>query len=152
MVWKLSKDNSKSCGSTQPHAVVSKISGNQIIRTSTSANIELGCGGTYQITVKIECVQKTRLVEAGIWLNSLQCIFTYKKWCLYSAIVSPKSYGTPGWVIWTTMIWKINHVVETDQVFAGPQPLLPGESANSHCWIRIATFSQQQFRGFVLTN
>jgi hypothetical protein len=31
------------------------------------------------------------------------------------------------------MIWKINHVVETDQVVAGPRPFLPQlESANCH--------------------
>jgi hypothetical protein len=65
--------------STQPHAIVSKISGNQIVRTSTSANIELGCGGTYQITIGIERVQKTRLIGTGLWLNSPQCIFVYKK-------------------------------------------------------------------------
>jgi hypothetical protein len=44
--------------STQPHPIVSKISGNQIIRTSAFARIELGCGGTYQITVGIERIQK----------------------------------------------------------------------------------------------
>src|ERR1700692_140473 len=65
--------------STQPHAIVSKISFNQIIRTSASANIYLGCGGTYQITVGIECVQKARFVGTGIRLNSPQCIFVYEK-------------------------------------------------------------------------
>src|SRR5450631_1481135 len=79
--------------------IVSEISGVQIIRTSASANIDLGCGGTYQITVGIERSQKTRLIEAGIWLNSHQCIFVYKKRCLYSAVVSPKSHGMPRWVI-----------------------------------------------------
>jgi hypothetical protein len=59
--------------------MVSKISGNQIIGTSTSANVDLGLGGAYQITVGIERVQKTRLVEAGIRLNSRQCIFIYEK-------------------------------------------------------------------------
>ena len=30
--------------------------------------------------------------------------------------------------------WKINHVVEADQVAAPPRPLLPGlDSANRHC-------------------
>jgi hypothetical protein len=56
-----------------------KICGNQIIRTSASADIELGCRSTYQITVGIECVQKARLIGAGIWLNSPQSIFVYKK-------------------------------------------------------------------------
>src|ERR1700694_2042668 len=64
---------------TQPLAIVSKICGNQIIRTSASANIELSCGGTYQITVGIERVQKARLIGAGIWLKSPQSIFAYKK-------------------------------------------------------------------------
>jgi hypothetical protein len=64
---------------TQPLAIVSKICGNQVIRTSASANIELSCGGTYQITVGIERVQKARLIGAGIWLKSPQSIFAYKK-------------------------------------------------------------------------
>jgi hypothetical protein len=46
------------------------MSGDQIIGTSASANIDPGRGGTYQVTVGIERVQKTRLVEAGIRLNS----------------------------------------------------------------------------------
>jgi len=52
------------------------------------------------------------------------------------------------------MIWKINQVVETDQVVAGPRS--PGlESANRRCWMRVATFSrsrQQCGCGFVLAN
>jgi hypothetical protein len=78
---------------------LSKISGDQIVRTSASTNIDPGRGGTYQIAVGIERLQKTRLVEAGIWLNSLQCILVDEKRCFYSAIVSPKSYGTPRGVI-----------------------------------------------------
>jgi hypothetical protein len=73
-----------------------KICDNQIIGTSASANIELSCGGTYQIAVRIERVQKPRLIGASIWLNSPQSIFVYEKCCLYCAIVSPKSHGTPG--------------------------------------------------------
>jgi hypothetical protein len=57
----------------------SKISGNQIIRTPASANIDFGSGGTYQIAVEIERVQKTRLIWAGTWLNPRQCVFVYKK-------------------------------------------------------------------------
>jgi hypothetical protein len=59
--------------------MISKICRNQIVRTSASPNIELGCGGTNQITVRIERVQEAGLVWAGIWLNSLQRIFVYKK-------------------------------------------------------------------------
>ena len=57
----------------------SKISGNQIIRTPASANIDFGSGGTYQIAVGIERVQKTKLIWAGTRLNHRQCVFVYKK-------------------------------------------------------------------------
>jgi len=55
------------------------MSGNQIVRTPAAANIDPGCGGTYQITVAIERTQKARLIGAGIWLNSFQCIFVYEE-------------------------------------------------------------------------
>jgi hypothetical protein len=45
------------------------------------------------------------------------------------------------------MIWKINHVVEPDQVVAGPRLRL------HHCWIRLVTVSrslQQLGRGLAL--
>jgi hypothetical protein len=57
----------------------SKIRGDQIIRTSASANIDPGGGGTYQITIGVERFQKAGLVRAGIRLNSRQCIFVYEK-------------------------------------------------------------------------
>ena len=57
----------------------SKIGGDQVVRTPASANVDPGSGGTYQITVGIERVQKTRLIAAGIWLNSLQRVFVYEK-------------------------------------------------------------------------
>jgi hypothetical protein len=57
----------------------SKISGNQIARTSAAANIDLGRSGTDQITIAIECVQEPRLIGAGIGLNSPQRIFLYEK-------------------------------------------------------------------------
>jgi hypothetical protein len=75
--------------------MVSKISRNQVIRTSASANIGSGRGGTYQITIGIERVQKTGRIGASIWLYSRQCFFVYEKRCLYSAIVSPKSHRMP---------------------------------------------------------
>jgi hypothetical protein len=59
------------CGRGYAAAIASKTSGDQIIGASASTNIDPGCGGTYQITVGIERAQKTRLVEAGIWLNPL---------------------------------------------------------------------------------
>jgi hypothetical protein len=58
---------------------VSKISGNQIIRAPASADIDPGCGGTYQITIAIERVQEAQLIGARIWLNSPQSVFAYKK-------------------------------------------------------------------------
>jgi len=58
---------------------VSKIGGNQIIRTSASANIDSGGSRTYQITIGIKRIQKPRRIGAGIWLNSPQCILVYEK-------------------------------------------------------------------------
>jgi len=55
------------------------MSRNQIVRSSASANIDFGCGGTYQITIGIEGIQIARRIGAGIWLNSPQRIFVYKK-------------------------------------------------------------------------
>jgi len=37
----------------------SKVSGDQIVRTPAAANVDLGSGGAYRITVGIERVQKT---------------------------------------------------------------------------------------------
>jgi hypothetical protein len=37
----------------------SKISGDQIVRTPAAANVDLGSGGAYPITIGIERVQKT---------------------------------------------------------------------------------------------
>jgi len=78
---------------------VSKISGDQIVRAPASANVDLGSGGAYPITVGIERVQKARLIRTGIWLNAPQRAFVYEKRCLYRAIVSPKSHGMPRPVI-----------------------------------------------------
>jgi hypothetical protein len=77
----------------------SKISGDQIVRSPASANIDLGSGGTYQITVGIESVQKARFIRTSIWLNAPQCAFVYEKRCFYRAIVPPKSHGTPRSII-----------------------------------------------------
>jgi hypothetical protein len=77
----------------------SEISGNKVIRAPASANIDPGRGGTYQITVEIKRVQTAQLIAARIWLNSLQCVFAYKKRCFYCAIVPPKSNGAPRLVV-----------------------------------------------------
>ncbi|OIQ74564.1 hypothetical protein GALL_437830 [mine drainage metagenome] len=99
-----------------------KMSGNQIIRTFASADIDFRCSSTDQITVGIERIQKARLIRAGIRLDSSQCLFVNEKRCFDGAIVSPKTHGAPGLVIRTTVIWKINHVIETGQI-AGSCPL-----------------------------
>jgi hypothetical protein len=57
----------------------SKISGDQIVRTPAAADIDLRSRGAYHITIAIERVQKARLVAAGIWLNSPQCVFLNKE-------------------------------------------------------------------------
>jgi hypothetical protein len=57
----------------------SKMSGNQIIGTSATADIDPGCRSAYQIAVRIERFQKARLIEAGIRLKPPQCIFVDKK-------------------------------------------------------------------------
>jgi hypothetical protein len=56
-----------------------EMSGNQIVRTSASADVDPRRGGAYQITVAIERAQKARLIGAGIRLNSSQGFFAYEK-------------------------------------------------------------------------
>lgn len=56
-----------------------KMRGKQIIGTSASADIDLRRGGTYQITVGIERIQKARLIGASVWLELPQCIFVNEK-------------------------------------------------------------------------
>src|SRR5277367_4467632 len=90
-------------------ADLSKIGSNEIIGTSTAANIDPRCGSTYQITVGIERVQQARLIGAGIRLNSPQRISVDEERRLYSAVVSPKSHGMPRVVVRTAMVWKVNH-------------------------------------------
>lgn len=87
----------------------SKICGVQIVRAPATAAVDLGSGGTDQVTIGIKRVQKARFIVAGIWLKSLQRAFVYEKRRLDSAVVSPKSHGTPRAIIRTTVIWKLNH-------------------------------------------
>jgi hypothetical protein len=78
---------------------VSKIGGDQVVRTPASANINLRSRGAYQVTVGIERVQKTRLIAAGIWLNAPQCVFVYEEGRLHRAVVSPKPHSMPRAVV-----------------------------------------------------
>jgi hypothetical protein len=63
------------CGERQ--VIVSEIRRNQIIRASASADIESCRGGTYQVTVAVECVQEPRFIGTDIWLNALERIRLY---------------------------------------------------------------------------
>ena len=78
---------------------VSKIAGDQVVGTPAPANVEPGSGGTYQVTVGIESVEKTRFIGTSIWLNAPQCVFVYKKRRFHRAIVSPKPHSMPRSVI-----------------------------------------------------
>ncbi len=109
------------------------MSGNQIVRTSASADVDLRRGGAYQITVAIERTQKARLIGVGVRLNSFQGVFAYEERRFHSAIVPPKSYGAPGLVIRATVIRKINHGIETDQIVAGSRLWPEPESAGGYC-------------------
>jgi hypothetical protein len=64
-------------GTAEP--TVSKICGDQIVRSPAAPNILPGRGGTYQVTVGIERVQKARFVGMGARLDALQCPFFYEK-------------------------------------------------------------------------
>jgi hypothetical protein len=59
--------------------IVSKISGDQIIRTPAAADVHPGSCGAYQIAIGIERVQETRFIGVSIWLNSPQRAFIYEK-------------------------------------------------------------------------
>jgi len=56
-----------------------KMSGTQIIRAPAAADIDPRRGGTYQVTVGIERIQKAGLIVAGIRLDSRQCVFVDEK-------------------------------------------------------------------------
>jgi hypothetical protein len=59
--------------------IVSKISGDQIIRTPAAADVHPGSGGAYQITVGVEGVQETRFIGLSVRLNSPQRAFIHEK-------------------------------------------------------------------------
>jgi hypothetical protein len=64
-------------------------------------------------------------VGAGIWLNSPQCALVYEECRFQRAVVPPKPHGSPGLVIPTAMIWKLDHRVGADQSFAGEPRAVP---------------------------
>jgi hypothetical protein len=93
----------------QPARAVSKVCSDQIVRAPVAAAVDLGSGGTDQVTIAVKRVQKARFIVAGIWLKPLQRAFFYKKRRLNSAVVSPKSHSAPRAIIRATVIWKLNH-------------------------------------------
>jgi hypothetical protein len=108
--------------SISPPSTAVKVSGNQIIGTSGSANIDLRCGSADQIPIGIEGIQKPGFIGADIWLYFSQCAFVDEERCFDGAIVSPKSHGTPRLIIGTTVIWEINHVIGSDRFAAVSRP------------------------------
>jgi hypothetical protein len=63
----------------EPTAIASKIGGDQIVRTSAAANIDLGGSRAYQIAVCVKGSEKTRLIAVGIRLDAPQGIFVDEK-------------------------------------------------------------------------
>jgi hypothetical protein len=76
-----------------------KVSRDEIVRSSASANINLGGGRTYFIAVRIKGAEKTQLIEADIELNLRQRVLIYKKRGFNRAIMPPESHGTPRSII-----------------------------------------------------
>ena len=98
--------------------LVSKVCGDQIVGAPASTDVNLRSRRAYHITVAIERVQETGLVGAGIRLNSPQCALVYEECRFQRAVVPPEPHGSPGLVIRTAMIWKLNHGFGADQVLA----------------------------------
>ena len=73
---------------------VSEICHNEIVGPPAAADVHPGSGGTYHVTVGIERVQESRLIETNIWLEPLQRVLAYEKGRLNSAIMTPKPHRT----------------------------------------------------------
>ena len=77
----------------------SKICGDQIVRAPPSTDVNLCSRGAYQIAVAIERIQQTRLVGAGVRLNSSQCALVDEECRFQRTVVPPEPHGSPGLVI-----------------------------------------------------
>jgi len=77
----------------------SKICRDQIVRATPSTDVNLCSRGAYQIAVAVERIQQTRLVGAGIRLNSPQCALVDEECSFQRTVVPPEPYGSPGLVI-----------------------------------------------------
>ena len=96
----------------------SKVAEQQVIRTFVTAPIHFGCDCVDAFPVQIEGPEHTRLIEAHVGLNALQCVFVHEKRSLNRAIVSPKSNRVPGRIIEAALIWKTKH----DRSRSGSKP------------------------------
>jgi hypothetical protein len=90
---------------------ISKICSDQIVRSPASTDVNLRSRRAYHITVAIERVQEAGLVGAGIRLNSPQSALVYEERGFQRAVVPPEPHGSPGLVIWTAVIWKLDHAL-----------------------------------------
>src|ERR1700728_3441587 len=84
----------------------SKISGDQVVRTSAAPLINLGCGRINQFAVQIESAEQPDLIGPRIGFDPLQRIGVDEKRCLHRAIVSPKPHGAPRRIVKAALVWK----------------------------------------------
>jgi hypothetical protein len=66
-------------GRLDPLGAFRKISGDQIIGAPAAAEVHLGSGGTYHITIGIERVQEARFIGVSVRLKSPQRVFLYEE-------------------------------------------------------------------------
>jgi len=115
----------------------SKISGNQVVRSSTTALINLGCGRINQFGIRIERAEKSDLIEPQVRFNSLQRIGIDEKRCLHCVIVPPKPHGLPRCIVKAALIWKTKRH-GLNRVVAPPGALedqWPPSRLRKHCEI-----------------
>src|SRR5277367_762971 len=87
-------------------ALNTKIGGHQVVRSSTAALINLGCGRIDQFAVRIEGAEQPDLIGPRIGFNSPQRFGIDEKRCLHGAIVTPKPHGAPRCIIKAALIRK----------------------------------------------
>ena len=68
-------------------------------KSPTSTDVNLCSRGAYQIAVAVERIQETRLVGAGIRLDSPQCALVNEECSFQRTVVPPEPHGSPGLVI-----------------------------------------------------
>src|ERR1700690_2041954 len=83
-----------------------KISGHQVVRSSTATLINLGCGRIDQFTVRIEGAEQPDLIGPRVGFDSPQRFGIDEKRWLHGAIVSPKPHGAPRCIVKAALIRK----------------------------------------------